>query len=406
MKTLLLAAPLALVLGQAAVAQQKPDAASPWVETRFHRVHLRNGNFIDGQLVQQNAKGVVLQMNPSGDFAVRKDLIQRVEYIKMRSLKEVPKVPKVEAPADPATPDLVKTPTPSLNPDGAKTPVPGTFRPEAVKAVDAILTTYALARSDMRRELAPQIRAVGPDGIAYACWVARTGRSGLEMPELIEAVGQLDGPEVLPALFAIVTDAKDSFERAAAVRMLAQKPTPEARAAVHRALGDPSGQVWRVAQEQILKLNEKGEADVEAVIDLLSTREEKSVIAQTLAKIGGDAAMDALRSLLTSGTQKDKVAAMRALGTSGKPEDGEAALALLGDADPMIRKDACQFIGKTQCGAAVRSLIDTLKDPEVTVVQAAHMALKQITSEPLEPKAERWETWWEQLGKAKYGAEK
>ncbi len=408
MKRLLLAAPLVLGWPVAAAAQE--PASSPWVETRFHRVHLRNGNFIDGQLVQQNAKGVVLQMNRNGDFAVRKDLIQRVEYVKMRSLKEVPRIPVVES--SPEAPDAEaagKTPA-SKTPraETVKLPTPGSttdaYRPEIMKAVDAILTTHAIARSDMRRDLAPQIRALGAEAMAYACWVARSGREGIDKEALIEAIGQLDSPDTLPTLLAIAASAKDSFDRGFAVKVLARRDSPEARAAVHRALGDRSGQVWRVAQEEILKLHERKQADVDFVVSLLNDREDKSVIAQTLGKIGGDAALDALHGLLSQGNSADKVAAMRALGSSSRAEDLELALELLQDPDVNLRQETCLFIGRGKHGSAVPKLIGSLKDEDAKVGQNAHWALRNITGQAFDPLPDRWQVWWEQVGRARFAA--
>lgn len=407
MKRLLLAVPLALAGPLGAVAQDPPS--TPWVETRFHRVHLRNGNFIDGQLVQQNAKGVVLQMSRNGDFVVRKDLIQRVEYIKMRSLKEIPKVPEVESAPESELATASKTPAiKTPQPESIKTPAAlpgGAFRPETVRTVDAILTTWALARSDMRRDIAPQLRAAGPEAIAYACWIAQNGRAGIEVPPLIEALGQIDSPDVLQALLNVVASGRDSFDRGAAVKALAPKDNPQARAAVHRALGDSSPQVYRVAQEEILKLHAKGQADVEAIIALLENGDEKGVVSSTLGKMGGEVEMAALRDLLGRGSAVEKAAALRGLGKAGRKEDGALALPLLEDPEAKTRRDATRFLGQVKYEPAVRPLIDTLKDEDAETVSNAYNALREITGLKLPNIAQRWEEWWIQTGKAKFEAE-
>src|SRR5579863_8190075 len=66
-------------------AQQDPV----WQEIRFYRVHLRNGNFIDGDLVKQSSKEVVLRLR-SGEISIRSDQIDRLEFVKMRDVREVP----------------------------------------------------------------------------------------------------------------------------------------------------------------------------------------------------------------------------------------------------------------------------------------------------------------------------
>src|SRR6185436_5678046 len=80
-------------------------AASPLLQSfqdsdvdglRFHRVHLTNGNFIDGQLVKETAASVLLRLR-SGEMTIRRDMIDRVEFVKMRDRNQVPiptKLPK------------------------------------------------------------------------------------------------------------------------------------------------------------------------------------------------------------------------------------------------------------------------------------------------------------------------
>src|SRR5688572_23015720 len=53
----------------AAAAPSKVDPAT-WVESRFHRVHLKNGNFIDGDLIRKDQRLVVLKLK-AGDFGIR-----------------------------------------------------------------------------------------------------------------------------------------------------------------------------------------------------------------------------------------------------------------------------------------------------------------------------------------------
>jgi len=48
-----------------------------WVETRFHRVHLQNGNFIDGHVLQVTNSDVLLKL-PVGEMMIRKDTVDRI----------------------------------------------------------------------------------------------------------------------------------------------------------------------------------------------------------------------------------------------------------------------------------------------------------------------------------------
>ena len=56
-----LSAVACLALSARAEAQVAQDTrVGNWLETRFHRVHLLNGNFIDGQLVSDSPKLLVM----------------------------------------------------------------------------------------------------------------------------------------------------------------------------------------------------------------------------------------------------------------------------------------------------------------------------------------------------------
>src|SRR5579872_6878724 len=72
----------------ALLAWLAPPAAAQevvWIDTQFHRVYLRNGNFIDGKIVQVNNREVHLDVVP-GSMTFRLDMVDRIELIKMRTL--------------------------------------------------------------------------------------------------------------------------------------------------------------------------------------------------------------------------------------------------------------------------------------------------------------------------------
>src|SRR5258708_18777177 len=83
MTTMVLA--LSVVLGSRLAALQQDG----WSETSFHRIHLRNGNFIDGKVISDKPGEVILLLK-SGELTVRRDQIDQVEIVKMRSWNEKP----------------------------------------------------------------------------------------------------------------------------------------------------------------------------------------------------------------------------------------------------------------------------------------------------------------------------
>src|SRR6185503_11564542 len=108
MKTVIGAILAILAVPGAALFAQDADQ---FQTIRFHRVHLRNGNVIDGNLVALTDNMATLKLS-SGEMSIKRGMIEKIEYIKMRSLLERPPVVDEkkeekkadEQPASPATP--------------------------------------------------------------------------------------------------------------------------------------------------------------------------------------------------------------------------------------------------------------------------------------------------------------
>lgn len=403
MKTSLTAALLALAAPLAARAQESP---SPWIETRFHRIHLRNGNFIDGQLLQETRRALTLNLQKSGEFVVYRDLIERVEYIKMRSLREAPPAPLVEAPKKEE--DSVKIPAPETTPDPVKAPslaaLEKLYSPETRGSIERLLSTHAAADPVFRRDLEPQILALGPDGVAYACLLARTRKQGVDHPALILALGKLGGPDVLPTLLEILRSPVGFESRTAVIQALLFQDSPTAIEAVHRAVDDSSAQVRKSATEAVIKLGEKGLANEGILIEMLKAGGDKSAIANVLGKLGNEAALDALSRLLQEGEAPEKIAALQALGAFRRTDDGAYAAGLLDHANPFLRKEASLFLGRMKYGPAVLDLIATLEDEDASVGSGALWSLRQITGETYGADTALWKTWWERAGRRLFGS--
>lgn len=406
MKTSLTAALLALAAPLAARGQEAP---SPWVETRFHRVHLRNGNFIDGHLLQQTQKSLVLHMQRSGEFIVRRDMIERVEFMKMRSLRETPPPPvlKAEEKPEPKKEEVVKTPAPASPVDTSKEPAPSAlasrYPAETRAAVDRLLWEHSVAVSTLKNDLEPGLRALGADALGYAGLVARSQKKGVDHPALLEALSKIGGAEATATLAEVLRTATSPESRSAALQGLLRLGDVEALAAAHRAVDDPSAQVRRAAAEAVLKLAEKGLADEEILIGMLDSSRDKNAVAQVLGKLGSEAALDALRALLRDGETMDKIAALQALGKSRDAEDGAYARDLLEAEDEFLRKEACLFLGRIKHGPAASDLIDLLADDSASVSGSALWSLRQITGETFGPDLNLWKTWWERAGRQAFG---
>lgn len=84
--------------------------------------------------------------------------------------------------------------------------------------------------------------------------------------------------------------------------------------------------------------------------------------------------------------------------------------ALLASPWPLLRRGAADELGRRGDWAPVPRLIDRLEDGEPQVREAAHAALRRLTKEFPETGygrgttaslAERWRTWWRQVGSVK-----
>ncbi|HZN42051.1 MAG TPA: HEAT repeat domain-containing protein [Planctomycetota bacterium] len=111
---------------------------------------------------------------------------------------------------------------------------------------------------------------------------------------------------------------------------------------------------------------------------------------------------DALIAQLDAADETTRLTAMKGLCLLARPEDGARVFELLKDTkSDAIKKQACLFLGRVQHRAAVRELIDLLRDAKDPGLKAgAHWSLQRITGLKLRRELELWEQWWEFTGEA------
>ena len=111
---------------------------------------------------------------------------------------------------------------------------------------------------------------------------------------------------------------------------------------------------------------------------------------------------DALIAQLDAADDATKLAAMKGLCLLARPEDAERVFGLLKETkSDSIKKQACTFLGRVQHRAAVRELIDLLRDAKDPGLKAgAHRSLQCITGLSFRRELELWEQWWEFKGEA------
>lgn len=160
---------LLLALQAGAAPSQDPG----WQELRFHRIHLRNGNFIDGQLVRETGTEVHLKLK-AGQMAVRRDLIERVEFVKMRQINE--KAPEValKPPSDPigprTTPSTGNTPPRKTRGTAASAAVAAEVKAKA----EALFERLRRGSNEQKAEVGKELKDLGEGVAVYAADVLDT----------------------------------------------------------------------------------------------------------------------------------------------------------------------------------------------------------------------------------------
>src|SRR3954468_16355441 len=139
---------VAVILFLAVAAAPAAAQDYTWVENRFHRVHLVNGNFIDGQVTSVDKDEVVLRL-PVGEMAIRKSTVDRIELEKMRSLLEKP---KLDPPLNKKAAGVAKAAgAPRAKAAGAFPPAPASE--ELIANVASILGRLKIAQPDQKETL-------------------------------------------------------------------------------------------------------------------------------------------------------------------------------------------------------------------------------------------------------------
>src|SRR5688572_16477160 len=149
-----------------ATAQQDPG----YTYTIFHRVHLRNGNCIDGDLVGKTDLQVTLKLSV-GEIHIRRTQIDRIEFVKMKSYNEPAVIveskrggktaPQIAQPAVPKTEDPAAATADSAD------AVPGHISRSVVEAVDLAISIWKRTPSGERQELSDSLASLGPVAVPY-----------------------------------------------------------------------------------------------------------------------------------------------------------------------------------------------------------------------------------------------
>lgn len=394
---------------------QEPE----WVEVRFHRVHLLNGNFIDGQLLKDTPGQVLLKIK-SGEMGIRRDQIDFVEYIKMRSLNERPVVRP--PPTNPGTSALPRVKGTSVN------------TPEEIRQkVDAILAKLRSTPQGRKQFPVEEMIDLGTEGAVYLA--TRLTDLTIELQSLVaSALGTLKVPQTVPILEPLLGDPTPKLRAVAAValglmgdegkvrylRPLLRDPDAEVRSTVLGMLagieekdwfdpvsalcGDPDPTVRSRAMGVSARLAVKHSLQ-ETYLGILADQLRRGGpdirvdMAGAIGSLGRREGWSQLTPLLGDSDPKVRAASAMALLALAAPDSGPDILAQLPrEQDRMTRLYLAGTAQKLKLRPAVVPLIDWLSDPDEEIRKAAGTALLNLTGQTFGQDRDKWGKWLETSG--------
>jgi HEAT repeat protein len=423
---------MSLILCALAFLSAPSLPASPqdtsWVDLRFHRVHLRNGNFIDGQLVKDAPNLVTLRLANGGEIAIRRDQIDRVEFVKIRSVNE---------------PAIVQT-----NPAGIKDPVDGgkiigkvpeTNTPEAIKKkVDMILFKFKQMQGEKEIPF-KEVAALGEDAVVYLA--STVPLFDLKTQEamggaLINISNMRSSPKVNAVLEGFLTHESPTVRALAVTVLVASGGEPAKGRYLRPVLGDADPRVRETAMNLLGTVEDLEWFDVvsKLVGDVTKTVRNQAMRVTRAISTKNGVVNDFLRILTDNlnnpneGVRADSAAMIGAL---GKKESWSSLATSLDDPEAVVRASAAQAImnlGATEsadsilgamsreqdrwtriylAGAAqklklvkaVEFLIPWLSDPQDDIKKVAEGSLQVLTGENFGNDQAKWTAYWQSRGK-------
>lgn len=397
----------AVVLASATWVSAQDAPAYSWI--KFHRVHLRNGNVIEGALTEQNSQSVTLRQ-PWGDILIRYDQIDRVEFVKIKSFKDPELIVNKKKPASAkpaegaAAADASKSNTPEPpsadRPEDSKDAVPSSIPADVVASVNQAITLWKSVGSNERVDLADALTAQGAKIAPYLEFLLAKRPTSTPLVPVTMAFVNLDEERFLE--FSKKMMASPSSEiREAAILGVTKATNPARMPIIFQAMEDSSPSVWKTALEAMLVAAKSKEEKTELVDQIgqkIRTSKNATAFAVALSRIGGPDAHRLLFDLVGDNDETARLTGLHGLGILADPADGPRLIGLLSDQSEMIRKSTCLALGKMKYAPAVSSLINVLQQNNVGVSDNARWALKEITGAIVPDKNDAWIEWWEVSG--------
>jgi len=401
-----------------------PALQDGWQDT--HRVHLRNGNFLDGRLVQIGDKDILFRWNPGVLLRIKiGDIKGDIEEIKIRTLNA------------PAAKVAVKEATPVETTGVTEAPLArDPAKPQS--SIDKLFTRL-MAKPDMTYEiLVREVKALGPDGARAMIQelpfmdAAKTNLALVALDQMRELPIEVEIRELLAskrsdlrAAACTILANRGATSSIRAIQSLLRDPVPQVRAAALTALPifsdgsvlesvgnlavDPAEPVRDRAIRSAEDLASRTSADNDLARQWLSLAGRgpagsASGIAASLGRLADRAneafptgeVRDYLRGMLTDRDPAARAAAAYAL--SGLKPAGPSADALLEvfdtERESKVVVSMCDGLARLKIFKTLEPLLEKLRADSPEVRTAAQRALEKISGQTgFESDYDKWKEW-------------
>jgi len=411
--------PLILSLSFLAAAAQAQAPLDSGAEVRFHRIHLRNGNFIDGKVTADKPDEVVVLM-AAGEMAILRDQIDRVEMVKMKSyndkaiILDTPKAKKDE----PSVPRTSKTME--------------VITPEQIKRkVDVMLLRLKSSSTGEKEFGIAELQPLGDEGATYLASKAGAhdlaiqnaimsalivlGKPGPKLAALLEEYMSNEKASLRGLALTVLTATGGEADRARYLRPALRDPDAGVRIIAISSLGSVEDKDWfsdasdligdsnkdvRSRAVTICRRLSAGTPLNEKLVSIATTHLRsadaniRGEMAGLIGVLGILEAWSSLTPLLRDTDASVRAAAAQGLMGLAAPESGpEIVSVLAAETDRWVRIYLAGAAQKLRLKAAVEPLISWLSDPQQDVRTAAEGALRTLTGQTLGTDQGKWNEW-------------
>ncbi len=412
-----------LALGLAACLAPAWAQDPPLVEARFHRIHLKNGNIIDGDIVQQTERTVVMRLK-FGDMSIRRDQIVKIELMKIRSLGEKP----VEVKPPTPKPSDVKTSPPTDTPPKPPTtdPAPaGSLR----EKVDQILGRLVRTPDDRKYEVMQELTRLGEGSAVFladllddvddgsrpflaAALALMKDKSALPIlggylkhrhPGVrflsVEVIGATGDPAMAPELRPLLEDA-DLGVRSVAITALTQLGDRASFEPIARYVSDDDRALRTRAINAVFEMSRNlgmvSEMEDALVRGLERARGgARADVVNAIGRLQKKELWSSLAAVLGDEDPQVRKAAVIALGGLGEQEASEAVVQrLAAEQDKGVRLQLASAAQKLKIRRAIAPLIDWMGEEDAELKSATLLALRGISGQNVGTTRDAWAAWW------------